>query len=88
MMGWITLDKNTLIQKLNDLRMEEENIIRKYGYPIIMQHIEEDKELFVSAESIQSIWNPFYDETLRFEVDPINHYGFETIKKLLEELSQ
>ena len=30
------------------------------------------------------ITNPFYDETLRFEVDPVQHYGEENIKRFVK----
>ncbi len=74
------------IDELNNVVVEE-NWLRTHGYPIIERHIEEDKELFVSIMTDQSVWTPFYDETLRFEVDPIEHYGLLTIKKLVEDLA-
>lgn len=32
------------------------------------------------------IVNPFYDETMRFEVDPVEYYGADNIKAYLDQL--
>lgn len=32
-----------------------------------------------------SIWNPFKDETSRFEIDPLEKYGEEKIKKFIKD---
>lgn len=31
-----------------------------------------------------AIWNPFYDESMRFEEDPIEYYGYNNIKTFVE----
>lgn len=31
------------------------------------------------------IWNPFYESSCRFEVDPIKEYGEENIQKMINE---
>lgn len=32
-----------------------------------------------------SIYDPFYDSTLRFSVDPFEEYGMDNIKKMIED---
>ena len=32
-----------------------------------------------------SIWNPFRDETMRFEVEPVKKYGEEKIDKFIDD---
>lgn len=39
--------------------------------------------LFCEKEGVE-VWNPFYDTTLRVEVDPIEEYGEEAIQYMIE----
>jgi len=32
-----------------------------------------------------SIWNPFRDETMRYEVEPVKKYGEEKINKFIDD---
>lgn len=34
------------------------------------------------------IWNPFKDETSRFEVDPLKKYGSENIEKMINDFNR
>lgn len=34
----------------------------------------------------QWIQNPFYDETLRFEVEPLSYYGAENVRKFVDDI--
>ncbi len=34
------------------------------------------------------IWNPFNDETFRFEVDPLKKYGSKNIEKMINEYNK
>jgi hypothetical protein len=44
-----------------------------------------ETNLFVSPHSGQVIFDPFYDETLRFEVDPIEYYGLSLILSVIRK---
>jgi hypothetical protein len=40
---------------------------------------------FLDESEGVDIWHPFYDTTLRCEVDPIKEYGMEGIQQMLNE---
>ncbi|OMF76669.1 hypothetical protein [Paenibacillus glucanolyticus] len=62
-------------------------LIRHYQYDFIQQNMDESIPLFES-ESIQDIYNPFYDETLRDVVDPLDYYGLERMLTAIQNLSR
>lgn len=42
---------------------------------------------FVDEEAGMSVWNPFYDTSLRFEVDPILTYTEQQLQSMVDQLS-
>ncbi|MDH6674383.1 hypothetical protein M2277_005075 [Paenibacillus sp. LBL] len=88
----LSLVQNELSQRLPQDIAEQIFLayVIEIGYEYIRNNIIEDDEtgILFESESGQCIYEPFYDETLRFDVDPIEHYGLENIILAIETISK
>lgn len=79
-------NETTGYNELRGYKQDSTGWIKTHGYNLIREYVDGEHELFVDNQSGQCIWNPFYDSTLRFEVDPIEEYGLDQIISLVKSL--
>lgn len=91
-MNDLSIIQNELLQRLPQDVAEQIFLayVKEIGYEYIRNNIIEDDEtsFLFESESGQCINDPFYDETLRFDVDPVEHYGLENIILAIETISK
>ncbi|HWO74656.1 MAG TPA: hypothetical protein VNM69_01920 [Bacillus sp. (in: firmicutes)] len=76
--------------------MNKENILKDLEKVVEHNRLEVEKvdgdqglakNVIVLSHEGSSIYNPFVDESGRFEVNPIEYYGMEKILKMIEEFN-